>query len=377
LSKFAIACTLTGFFIFILGVVLWKRWRAPRPYVIGEHMARAQTTERARRSSAASPLPSNLKYVDADLSDPTPHPLDEELSALCRRFGEADAAGRSRLRDSASLSDFYTLLAFSRRSAVFGMRRRHPNLVTDALAAVAMIDPDRIDFRDALVALSLLHHAARAIGANPDGLFAHAATLADSKMSTLILGFLSRSEEDRNLQKSWGYTVIETEGGPGFVQSGFESYQPSLRLDRAGMALGRLLAQDKYSSGSITLASALPPVWLSSVDDKALNTALAGVRGVVTINAHLPPESADCAGQVLMIFLAEMDSEIAADSLFTLALEKQRKGSDFASLPVREGRLFCLTVGRSIMANSATLETNATLRRFAPAISSALKDLLH
>ena len=191
--------------VLVIGWVVWKKLRPSEPYVIGEQMALAQRAEQARLSNPTagpSPLPANQHYDsslgDLDLSDPPKHPLDDELSALFHRFAASDPAGRSRLRDSASMDDFYTLLSFSRRSAVFAMRDRKTEHVIDGLTAVAMIEQSRIDFRDALVALSLLHHAARAIGANVDDLFGKASSLAEPKMSELIQGFLKRSEDQRD-----------------------------------------------------------------------------------------------------------------------------------------------------------------------------------
>src|SRR4051794_38074752 len=149
-------------------------------------MAEAKRAEQTRLSNpkaGTSPLPANLHYDssrgDLDLSDPPENALDGELSALCRRFAASDPAGRSRLRDSASMDDFYTLLSFSQRAAVFAMRDRKTEHVIDGLTAVATIEQSRIDFRDALVALSLLYHAGQVIGANLDDLFRKAAALSE------------------------------------------------------------------------------------------------------------------------------------------------------------------------------------------------------
>jgi len=312
---------------------------------------------------------------DLDLSDPAKSPLDDELSALCHRFAMTDLAGRSQLRNSASLDDFYSLLSFSRRSAVFAMRDRRTEHVIDGLRAIAMIEQSRIDFRDALGALSLLHHAARAIGAKLDDLFGKAASLAEPKMSELILGFLNRSEDQRDIRKSWGHTVIETKAGPGFAGWGFESYQASYPLDQIGLALAQLVKRDKYQPASVTLASQPPAVWLSSVDDNALKLALTSVRGAVTIHADLrPQESPDYKEQHLMIFLAELDDEAAARSLFRLSQEKQSRISNFAMIAANEGRLFCLAVARSIMAVKPSFETHASMQRFSIGIAAVLKD---
>jgi hypothetical protein len=344
-------------------------------------MAQAQRTEQARLSKSKvdpSPLSANLHYDrwlgDLDISDPVKRPLDDDLGALCRRYAASDPPGRSRLRGSASMEDFYTLLSFSRRSAVFAMRDREADHVVDGLTAIAMIEQNRIDFRDALAALSLLHHSARVIGANVDDLFGKAATLAEPKMSELIVGFLKRSEDERDIQKSWGYTVVETKEGPGFVGWGFKSYQPSYPLDQVGLALAQLVKRDKYEPASITLASDFPAVWLSSVDDNALKRALTSVRGAVTIHSSLrPQESPDYQQQALMIFLVELRDEAAAGSLLQLSEEKRNRPSALAIVAAKEGRLFCLAVGRSIRAGTASFETTASIQRFSMGIADVLK----
>ena len=367
----------------ILGWIMWKRARHSRPYVIGEQMAQALRAEQSRLSSSKvgrSPLPADLHYDrslgDLDVSDPAKSPLDEKLSALCHCFATSDPSARSRLRGSASFDDFYTLLSFSRRSAVFAMRDRNTEHIVDGLTAITMIEPNRIDFRDALVALSLLNHAAREIGANPEDLFGKAASLADPKMSQLILGFLKRPEDERDIQKSWGYTVVETKAGPGILGWGFESYQPTYRLDQIALALAQLMKRDKYQATDVTLASDLPPVWLSSVDDSVLKQALTSVRAVVKINGNLrPQESPDYQSQTLIVFLAELSDETAARSLFRLSQEKGNRPNDFAMVGVTEGRLFCLAVERSFMAGKTSFETPATMRRFSTGIVEALKSV--
>ena len=54
-----------------------------------------------------------------------------------------------------------TLLAFSKRSAVFAVRERKPDLIWDSLIAHAIEDLAAGDVRDNLVALGLVFHCAR------------------------------------------------------------------------------------------------------------------------------------------------------------------------------------------------------------------------
>jgi hypothetical protein len=349
--------------------------------VIGEQMAQALRAEEVRlANSKARPsrLLANLHYDvwggDFDLIDPAKNPLDEELSTLCRTFAKGDLTSRSRLRDSASMDDFYTLLAFSRRSAVFAMRDGRTEHVVDGLTAITMIERTRIDFRDALMALSLLNHAGGVTGANLDDLFVDAAALAEPKMSELILGFRKQSQDYKDIRKSWGYTVIETEAGAGFVGWGFRSYQPTYPLDLIALALAELVKRDKYGPAKVTLASDVPAVWLSHVDDDALKQALKSVRAPITIDADLrPQESPDHKHQLFVIFLAELNDESSARSLLALYEEKQARPNDFAMVGVQEGRLFCLAIGRSFTEGKASFENQASMRRFATPIAEVLK----
>lgn len=367
--------------LFGLGWVLWKRLRSPRPYVIGEQMAQARSAEERRLSKpniAPSPLPSDLHYDasqgEFSLADPELCPLDSELTALCHRFAGSSPAGRSQLRKSANMDDFYTLLLFSKRSAVFAMRTREKRYVVDGLTAIAMIQKDRIDFRDALWALSLLHHAANAIGKNSVDLFDKAAALAEPKMSKVIVGFLMQSDDYKDIQKSWGYKVIETKGGPGFVGWGAETYQPTYPLDQISLALASYLEKGQYQPTSITLACNLPAVWLSSADNRRLNDALKSVRAAVRINCTLRSEKSEGLGhQILMIFLVEFSDEAAAGSLLRLSEVKRSRPADYVMAGVKVGRLFCLAVERSFIGGEAPFETVSTMQRLSSGIADVLR----
>jgi hypothetical protein len=194
-------------------------------------------------------------------------------------------------------------------------------------------------------------------------------------MSELILGFLKRPQDQRDIRKSWGYTVIETKEGPGFVGWDFKPYHPTYPLDQIAVVLAQLVRRDKYGPAQVTLASNFPAVWLSSIDDNALKRALASVRGTVTIRANLrPQESPDYNSQFLLIFLAELDEEICARSLLRLSEEKQTRNNDFAVVGVQEDRLFCLAIGRSFMMGKASFENPASMQRFSTAIAEVLKN---
>src|SRR5262249_9830771 len=154
----------------------------------------------------------------------------------------------------------------------------------DGLTALAIVEHDRIDPRDAILALALLDYAAGAVGTNADDAFKKATALAEPNMSNLISEYRSRSKDERDLRE-FGFTVVETKAGSGFIGWEFHKYQPTYPLDQIGLALVEALERDKYEPTSIMLASELPDFWLSSVDDAALKRALASVRAALSIHA--------------------------------------------------------------------------------------------
>ena len=93
--------------------------------------------------------------------NPTPLALDSELAELCRRTALIEPSARARVRQSISMDEFYTLLAFSRRMALFALRERSVGRLRDGLNAIALIDLARIDYRDIPMAVALLRHAAQ------------------------------------------------------------------------------------------------------------------------------------------------------------------------------------------------------------------------
>jgi hypothetical protein len=155
-------------------------------------------------------------YQDPTAIDPRPAPLDDELRRLCATF-RARPAG---IRNALTTDDFYTLLAFARRAAVFAIRERDAAWIEDGLTAVAMIDDERIE-RDALAPeLGLLHHAAERIGAGDR--FAEAAARATRSAARLFRAPVYA-----------GWEEIAT----GFVRRDANDYHPRQDLLRIALAI--------------------------------------------------------------------------------------------------------------------------------------------
>jgi hypothetical protein len=348
----------------------------PGIFVIGAAMARAARVDAARIAhglSGRGPISPGVRYDrwagDSSLADPVPRPADAALRAVCRAYAAARAKDRAEQTAASSMDDFYTLLQFARRCAVFALRERRLELVVDGLTAVAIIDAGRIDERDLPSPLPLLAYAARALGAAPEPLFAAAAALARADTRDIITRFLPRS--GRTLSDGC-YALVEIPAGPGFVDMSFDDYDPSLPLPDIALALADEIGNDKYERGAVTIATDMPRVWLEGVDDAALSRALRNVRAAATVHAGLRPGVAadgDHASRGIIIFLTELADAESAAALLRIAEATTAIPSDIALLGVGTGLLFCLMVARSYVQGVPTVETSQTLRRFEPRAS--------
>jgi hypothetical protein len=329
---------------------------------------------KARGNTGKSPMPDETYDFwrgETHLINPAPSALDSRLRELCQSFAKSGVESRAKTRESISEDEFYTLLTFSERAAVFGLRERNAVWLTDGLTALSMIELDRVDFRDVYVAVSLLYHSAERIGQNADQLLSAAAGLSEPKVSGLINNFIGRPPKDKTLKMMGGYDEVETRDGIGFIGWRFESYNPTYDLKKIAIDLAEYIAADKYQPGLVYVADNLPDVWLKTEDDTSLYKSLRAVQGGATINGRLRPnEYSDSESQMFIIFLVEVADESAAKTL--LDLSKKKSPVDYCMLGLAEGKLFCLVVARSVVDGRKTFETPDSLARFSKGISGIL-----
>jgi hypothetical protein len=261
-------------------------------------------------------------YEDLTVIDPHPAALDDELRRLCERFRSHPAG----LRNTLTTNNFYVLLAFARRAAVFAMRERDAAWIADGLTAVAIVDDERIDARELAPTLGLLHHAAARIDADAGALFADAARHA------------TRSVARAFRQPSFsGFEEIAT----GFVGRDANEYRPRHDLLQTALAIRALLERDRYRVEEVTLATSLPEVWFEAPPRAA---------GVVTIHARHREDPE----QLLIAFIAE-----------TVGAHNVRPTpTDVAAVVVTHEDLLCLVVAR--------VETTVSLQRFIEPVRHAL-----
>ena len=358
-------------------IIITRPQKKQGQIVLGEEFAKAKQAEEARKRTGGtgeSPMPSG-EYDrwrgEHSLINPAKNSLDSELSGLCQRFATSEAQARAVMRTAISLEEFYTLLTFSSRAAVFALRERNVDWIKNGLRAVAMIEAERTDARDILLSIPLLYHSAKRIGANADQLFREAAELSEPNVKELLVGFINRSDEEKDIRSSWGYDEVETASGVGFIGWEFEEYNPTYDLKKIVIELGEVIAKDKYQP-SLDVASSLPPVWLQSKENPTLESVLKRVRGGASISGDLrPAEHPSHSSQALMVFLVEMEDSRSAQEL--LEMSKRKRPDDYSMVGVAEGKLFCLVVGRSIQQGVASFETAQSLQRFAAPVAEVLK----
>lgn len=348
------------------------------PFVLGQQLADAHNAETKWRESGGggtSPLPdTEYDFWRGDLSliAPTASSLDDEIRRVCNQYALCDTDERSKIRHSISMDQFYTLINFAKRAAVFGVREAKADLVAEGLTAIAMIEQERIDFRDILWCLGLLYHAANKAGGNADEMFRAAAALAEPEVAEYFVNFLEQTPEYRNLRTSWGYDEVQTDDGVGFIGWGFNKYNPTIDLKSTIIDISEFVASDSYQPSQIEVATELPDVWLGSRDNATSRRILSSICAGASVSASLRPDKhADHDSQQFTVFLVETANESNAQALYHLA--QANKSPNHCKLALARSRLFCLVVARSFVDGVDAYETNESLTRFSDGFDAILE----
>ena len=166
-----------------------------------------------------------IEWIDmSGEGDPYPYytnpypadPRDARFNALCALYLEGDEVQRAQIpalfareestRAYASIADWTVSRERARNdlsNLILYMRRVASSIRSSAdtsrlrlgLAAAAILQ-EREDYRDIIVSLAFLHHAARHAEIDPDPFFREVAGLARPETEEFISSFLERDEED-------------------------------------------------------------------------------------------------------------------------------------------------------------------------------------
>lgn len=347
------------------------------PVILGQELARAIHTEKLRLKTAA---PTTERMPTAGYSSArrqfslyrlAPLKLDSRLRELTDWYSTADEQLRAEFCGSINMNQLYTLIHFSKRAAIFAMRTGDSAWVKAALESLGMIELERVDYRDILLSIAIVLHAARSMDAEVESLFAETASRATPPMAEILEGFLKQTPKYQNLRSSWGLTEISTPAGVGLVGWGFRKYRPKVNLARVILEIAEQVERDKYLPGDPEIASELYPFWISREQNPPLETLLRSARGVALLHAQLRPnEFADHTSQQFTVFLVELPTGAAVNQLLDHAQRNRTRA--YAKLAMGRDCLFCLIVARSFEVGVPSFETNKSLKRFLPTIPDIL-----
>ena len=169
----------------------------------------ARVIERLDMPGGGDPYPYDANPYPAD-------PRDARFDALCTLYLESSGTQRAQIsatfapeestRAYARIADWIASRERARNdlyNLIFYMRRVASSIRSgdDAprlrlgLAAAAILQ-EREDYRDIIVSLAFLHHAARPAGIDPDPSFREVAGLARPETERFLLSFLERDEAE-------------------------------------------------------------------------------------------------------------------------------------------------------------------------------------
>jgi hypothetical protein len=342
--------------------------------VIGTEMAAAVSAEKRHRQVVHRPSPlAGLGYELAageyDLFRLVESATDEAVAAAA--LGAVQLRGQELIdfRDALTQDDLYTLLTFARRIAVRGLRG-HVDQLSAGWAAVSLVDLERVDWRDAAVAVGLLAYCATRTNSDLQAPLDSAVVVAEPGMAKFLQQYAASGEDGLSIG---GYREVATAEGPALVEDYGEPYAPTLDLLALADSVARIIEADDYRITGITTGTDIAPVWLPSADPRAVEQARERVRACLSVSGA-PHADADVGfpAQMFLTYVAECAT--AEEAALIMQAAKQPAASKIAALAVRHDRLCVVVIARSTVQGVAPIETTASIERFRQPLARALSD---
>ncbi|MET9230003.1 hypothetical protein [Lentzea sp. NPDC003310] len=289
------------------------------------------------------------RWVDA--------PQDVEVAgfvALQAVLGEEE---RARVRAGLSEADQHTLVTFARRIALATLRTGDPAALVAAFEALAAVDVEKVDERDVVWAAALVTYAAQRAGV---ALSADDATTRATPEVARILRDLSADEVD--LPGDWGLREVATPGGVVLLQDDGETYRADSGLALRALRAADLLEAARYPHAEVTVATALPAVWLGEEHADLLRS----LTEVAAVHAEPDPGADGRTTHFLQLYLAETTARDAA------AIAGEASNGGTAMIGVAAGHRCAVLISRSSRAEAPARETAASLERFRPSLTELL-----
>lgn len=343
--------------------------------MLGRELAAAQEAERRHRRAARGPSPlAGVAYDywggEHDLLTCRPAPADEVIAGLHARLIAAGPAAWEAVRDTLTMDDLYTVLTFARRTAVLARREHRPDRAAVAVAALALVDSQRVDWRDTVLAAALATAVLRTISPDAAGQITAAARAAEPRTAAILERFVAPTPADADLA-SWGWMPVGGPGEWGLVGRGSARYEPTIDLLEIAQRIRAVLSGADYLADTIQAGTRLFPVWLPGAPAGAADPVAERCRAALTIGTRLRPDAHAAAdAQQLTVFVVEAADEADAASLVQWAVPVA--GSAHCAITWQRGRLVVLMIARSFVADVAAYEDDDTLARFRGPVAAVL-----
>ncbi len=356
--------------LIIIALIIWNSNKNKKnTVVLGQEMADASEKEKQRIEAGnfhSSPLPSfnYTKWSDEQsLIDPIENELDLKILQLCSDFKTYEADKRKEVRNSLNQNNIYTLLEFSKRTTIFGIRKKQQSYIDNGFIVIAMIDAERCDYRDLLVTLSFLNYGFERLNLVHTSIVQEAINLSDGKTKKLIEEFFKRDEKDKRIEEMAGYTAIETSRGISFIETNYEEYNPKRNLAKMLLDISNYVYSDKYQKGQVSLGKDFPSQWLSEKNDDKIEKAILAVTGTASLSTRLKDElSFHSDMQMLLIYLSEFKDD-KSQQIFLEQLDKTSP-TTFKRISFVQDDIFCIIIQRATMVDLEDFESQESLKRF-------------
>jgi hypothetical protein len=337
--------------------------RSSGTFVIGTQFAQARAAQQRldeARSGQHSALV-NLRYSsdESRLWRWVESPVDRCIETMVANFAGFGEEERNAVRDSLAMDDFYTLLTFVRRCALATLRSGDASKIERAFSAMAMIQLERIDWRDLLVANRLVRYAGQRLHAPVADLVSRTMQMAEPQTAEVLLGDRTTRID---LARSCGCREVCTSEGVALFDTGYERFSP--KADLIGIAFaGAVASEDNgYEIGNVEVASDIPLTWLDGRDGSAIARMVREFSGCVRIHGVPRADPAPMSsGQSLLVFLAEAASEKDAREVASAA--DNSSSSLRTQIGLASGRLCAVIIQWSWMADTPPLDDVRSLER--------------
>jgi len=348
--------------------------------VLGQELADANQKEQARLKSdnySDSPFP-EFNYSkwkgEKSLINPQVNELDSFIVQLTNEYIASNDSERNVIRNSLSQDDIYTIFTFCKRTVIFGLRdNENKDFIKNSLNTLSMVDPERCDFRDALVAMAFANHGIHKSALHTTELYNRATQFANPKMAELLSGFDARKTEDKSLENMAGYTEIQTENGIGFVQCGYEKFQPRTNLLEIGFKISEFVDNEKYQGASVSVGESLPLIWVDGEDNSELKNILNRSLGTVSVSAHPKEELySGWTSQMFLLYLIECENQTDANRIVKIA--NQSEGKNHSKIVLNDDEVFCILITRSIAVGVDDFEDVESIQRFKEPLLKLIKE---